>query len=125
MQRIVLKSKLNRVTITEAELHYTGSITIDSELMKAANLVAFERVQVVNLNNGTRLETYIIEGEPDSGVICLNGPAARLGLAGDMVTILAYAHATDEEITQLRPKTVYVDETNKITEVKEGTISLP
>ena len=118
MQRTLLKSKIHRATITEAELHYTGSITIDKNLMDAADLLPFEKVQIVNVNNGSRLETYIIEGEAGSGVICLNGPAARLGFAGDIIMILAYAVIAEDEIKEFVPKTVFVDDSNKITSVK-------
>ena len=125
MQRIVLKSKLHRVTVTEAELHYHGSITIDTDLMKAADLVPYERVQVVNINNGSRLETYVIEGEAGSGVICMNGPAARLVLAGDTVMVLSYMSIADDELSSYQPKTVFVNDKNNVTEVKNGTISIP
>src|SRR5258706_15425372 len=87
----VLKSKIHRVRITQAELHYVGSITIDESLMKAAHLVEGEKVQVVNINNGERLETYVIRGDRDSGIICVNGPAARKAAVGDTIIIISYA----------------------------------
>ena len=87
----VLKSKIHRVKITEAELHYVGSITLDEKLMEAANLIEGEKVQIVNVNNGERLETYVIKGEPNSGTVCLNGPAARKAQVGDIVIIISYA----------------------------------
>ena len=119
MQRTLLKSKIHRATITEAELNYIGSITIDKELMDAVDILPFEKVQVVNINNGSRLETYVIEGQAGSGIICLNGPAARRGVAGDIITIMSYAILSEEEIDNFAPKTVFVDETNKIVSVKE------
>ena len=119
MQRTLLKSKIHSATITAAELNYRGSITIDRNLMDAADILPFEKVQVVNHNNGSRLETYVIEGEAGSGVICLNGPAARRGAAGDTVMIISYAILSEEEIADFVPKTVFVDETNKIVNVKE------
>jgi len=119
MQRTLLKSKIHRATITEAELNYIGSITIDKELMNAVDILPFEKVQIVNINNGSRLETYVIEGQAGSGIICLNGPAARRGVAGDIITIMSYAILSEEEIDTFVPKTVFVDETNKIVSVKE------
>lgn len=123
MFRTFLKSKLNRVTITEAELHYHGSITIDKDLMDAADLLAYEKVQIVNVNNGQRLETYVIEGERGSGVICLNGPAARRGQAGDIITIMSYVVISESELENYEPRTVFVDENNKITQIKAETVS--
>lgn len=119
MQRTLLKSKIHRATITEAELNYTGSITIDKKLIEAADILPYEKVQVVNLNNGIRLETYVIEGEAGSGVICLNGPAARCGAVGDIVLIISYAILAEDEIDGHVPKTVYVNELNRIVDVKE------
>lgn len=114
MQLTILKSKIHRATITQAELGYVGSITIDETLMRAANLREYEKVQVVNNNNGQRFETYVIKGEPGSGVICLNGAAARLGAVGDIVIIMAYALMTPEEADAAKPAVVYVDEKNRI-----------
>lgn len=110
----VFKSKLHNVHVTEARLDYVGSITIDEELMDAANLVAGERVQVVNNNNGERLETYVIKGERGSGVICLNGAAARKVQAGDQVIIIAYAWLTPEEAKTFEPVVVFPAEGNKL-----------
>ena len=112
MQIEVLKSKLHCVTVTEANLNYMGSITIDEDLMDAANLIAGEKVQIVDNNNGERLETYIIKGERGSGCICLNGAAARKVLVGDTVIIIAYSLMTEEEAKTYVPKVVMVDENN-------------
>lgn len=114
MMRIMLKSKLYYVTITDVQLHYQGSICIDESLMQEADLYEGERVDVLNLNNGARLQTYVIKGEKNSGSICLNGPAARLGMAGDKIVILSYAFYNKEEISRLKVKYVQVDDTNKI-----------
>ncbi len=110
----VCKSKIHRVTVTEADLHYEGSITIDETLMEAANLIEFEKVQVVNVNNGERLETYVIRGERDSGVICLNGPAARKAQKGDLAIIISYASMTPEEARTHRPVLLFPDAQNRI-----------
>lgn len=115
MELSILKSKIHRAVITQAELNYVGSITIDETLMKAAGLLEYEHVHVVNVNSGSRIETYVIAGEPDSGMICLNGAAARAGQAGDFVIIMAYASMTPEEVSAHHPKVVFVDENNKIT----------
>lgn len=108
------KSKIHRATITEANLQYVGSITIDEELMEAANFIEGERVQVVNNNNGERLETYVIKGERGSGVICLNGAAARRAQVGDIVIIISYAWMEVEEAKQFTPSVVFLDEKNKM-----------
>ena len=105
----VLKSKIHRVTVTQADLDYIGSITIDKDLMDAANLIEGEKVQVVNINNGNRLETYVIEGEAGSGVICLNGAAARLCSKGDIVIIMNYALMTPEEAKSYKPAVIFPD----------------
>ncbi|MDE2222373.1 MAG: aspartate 1-decarboxylase [Candidatus Omnitrophica bacterium] len=110
----VLKSKISHATITQAELHYEGSITIDSDLLKAAGIIPGEKVHVLNESSGHRLETYVIAGNPDSGVICLNGPAARHGYVGDRLIILSYALAEAEEARRLQPKIVHLGPTNKI-----------
>jgi len=112
------KGKIHRATVTQANLNYVGSITIDQDLLEAANIYPYERVQVVNLNNGSRLETYTISGARGSGIICLNGAAARLTAEGDKVIIISYAQFTEEEIRTLVPKIVFVGEDNKITEQK-------
>jgi aspartate 1-decarboxylase len=114
MLRHMCKGKIHRAMVTAAEPGYEGSITIDRRLMEAADLLAHERVQVLNHNNGERLETYVIEGEPDSGVICLNGPAARLGQVGDLVTIIGYAHVADAEARSWQPTIVQVDAHNRV-----------
>lgn len=105
----VLKSKLHRVTVTEADLNYIGSVTIDPILMEAANMIEGEKVQIVNVNNGERLETYIITGEKNSGSICLNGPAARKVAVGDVVIIISYAILNFEEAKSFRPTIVFPD----------------
>lgn len=111
----VVKSKIHRVHVTQAELNYVGSITIDEALMEASNLVEGERVQVVNINNGERLETYVIKGDRDSGTICLNGPAARKVAVGDMVIVIGYGYLTIEEAKNFQPSLVFPDEkTNRI-----------
>lgn len=105
----VVKSKIHQVTITEANLNYVGSITIDQDLMNAANIIANEKVQILNLNNGERLETYVITGERGSGVICLNGPAARKAVVGDIVTIISYASMDFEEAKTFKPSFIFPD----------------
>ncbi len=114
MQIEVLKSKLHGVTVTEANLNYMGSITIDEDLMDAANLIAGEKVQIVDNNNGERLETYIIKGERGSGCICLNGAAARKVQVGDTVIIIAYALMDFEEAKTFKPTVVFPKEGNKV-----------
>jgi len=113
----MLKSKIHRATVTEAKLDYVGSITIDSELLEKSGIYEYEKVQVVNINNGQRFETYTIKGEPGSGVICLNGAAAWCGKAGDKVIIMAYTDVTPEEALDLKPNVVFVDENNKISRI--------
>lgn len=108
------KSKLHRATVTEANLNYVGSITIDQDLLDAAGLLAGEKVQIVNNNNGARLETYTISGERGSGIICLNGAAARLVQPGDIVIIIAYGMMSQAEATSFKPKVVYLDSDNKV-----------
>ena len=111
----VLKSKIHRVTVTEADLNYIGSVTIDEDLMDAANLIENEKVQVLNLNNGERLETYVIKGERGTGVICLNGPAARKVSVGDIIIIISYARMDFETARSFRPWVVFPDtETNRL-----------
>lgn len=111
----VLKSKIHKVTITEADLNYIGSITIDEALMDAANLIENEKVHVLNLNNGERIETYVIKGERNSGVICLNGPAARKAAVGDVVIILSYAVMSFEEAKKFKPSLIFPDtKTNRL-----------
>jgi aspartate 1-decarboxylase len=111
----ILKSKIHRVTITESNLNYVGSITIDEDLMNAANLIAGEKVQVVNINNGERLDTYVITGERGSGMICMNGPAARKVAIGDIIIIISYASMDFEEAKNFKPSIIFPDtETNKL-----------
>lgn len=111
----ILKSKIHRVTVTEANLNYVGSITIDEDLMDAANIIEFEKVQVVILNNGERLETYVIKGERGSGVICLNGPAARKVAVGDIAIIMSYASMDFEEAKKFKPTVIFPDNrTNRL-----------
>ncbi len=109
----IMHGKIHRATVTEANLEYMGSVTIDSELMELSGILPGERVQIVDNNNGARLETYTIAGAPGSGVICLNGAAARLVSVGDKVIIMAYAQMTEEEARSLTPKVVMVDDDNK------------
>ena len=113
----VIKSKIHRVTVTQAELNYIGSITIDRELMDASGIVEGERVFIVDINNGERFDTYVIAGEPRSGVICLNGAAARRVLPGDVVIIMAYALVTPEEARTFQPRVIFPDTaTNRLPE---------
>ena len=109
-----MKSKIHRVKITQAELHYVGSITIDEDLMDAANLIENEKVQIVNINNGERLETYVITGERGSGQVCLNGPAARKAQVGDVVIIISYGSMEQEEAKSYKPTIIFPDEQNKL-----------
>ncbi len=118
MQRTMLKCKIHRATVTEAALHYEGSITIDRTLMEAAGLVEYEQVHVYNVDNGNRFSTYVIEGEAGSGTICLNGAAARQVSKGDRVIIANYASYDEKELAGFRPTLVYVDGKNRITKVK-------
>lgn len=111
----VCKSKIHKVTVTDANLQYVGSVTIDEDLMDAANLIENEKVQVVNINNGERLETYVIRGERGSGTICLNGPAARKVAVGDVIIIISYAMMDFEEARHFKPSLVFPDtETNRL-----------
>ena len=110
----VLKSKIHRVRLTQVELNYVGSITIDEDLMDAANLIEGEKVQVVNINNGERLETYVITGERGSGMICMNGPAARKAQVGDIIIIISYASMEFEEAKQFKPTVIFPDAHNRL-----------
>ena len=114
MQIEVLKSKIHRAVITEANLNYVGSITIDEDLIEAANIIENEKVQVVNVNNGERLETYVIRGKRGSGICCLNGPAARKGMVGDVVVIISYASIDFNEAKKFTPWIVFPKEGNKL-----------
>lgn len=110
----LLKSKIHRAKVTQTELHYVGSITIDEDLMDAANLIENEKVQVVNINNGERLETYVIKGSRGSGIICLNGPAARKAAVGDYVIVISYCSMEFNEAKQYKPLAVYPNSNNKL-----------
>ncbi len=110
----VVKSKIHRVKITQAELHYVGSITIDEDLMDAANIIENEKVQIVNINNGERLETYVIKGERGSEHVCLNGPAARKAQVGDIIIIISYASMDFSEAKQHKPTIIFPDKNNKV-----------
>jgi len=114
MNIAVLKSKIHRAVITEANLNYVGSLTLDEDLMDAANMIENEKVQIVNVNNGERLDTYLIKGKRGSGVCCLNGPAARRGMVGDIVVIISYASMSMEEAKQFKPFLVFPKQGNKI-----------
>jgi len=119
----MLKSKIHRACVTDVNIDYEGSITIDRKLMEAANILPYEQVQVLNINNGARFTTYAIEGE--KGEICLNGAAARLAMKGDIIIILSYCHVEDEEAGNFIPKLVYVDAQNAITETKRAVKTIP
>jgi aspartate 1-decarboxylase len=114
MNVVVLKSKIHQVTVTEANLHYVGSITLDETLMEAAHLIENEKVHVLNLNNGERLETYVIKGEKNSGVVCLNGPAARKVYVGDHVVVISYASMDFEDAKTFKPWIIFPDENNRL-----------
>ncbi len=117
------KAKIHRATVTEAELHYVGSLTVDEDLLDAAGLRPYEQVSIVNINNGARLETYLIKGERGSGTICLNGAAARLGQKGDLIIIIAYAYMEPGEIPDnYEPTVVHVDMENRIHSVTRGEV---
>ena len=117
------KSKIHRAIVTEAELYYEGSLTVDVELLKASGILSYEKVQVVNVNNGERFETYTIPGEANSGIICLNGPAARLGAVGDEVVIISYAEFDEAEAKNYEPTIVLVDKENKVKKIIKGHLS--
>jgi len=123
--RIMLKSKIHRVHVTQVNINYEGSIAIDKRLMEAADILPYEQVQVLNINNGARFETYAIEAEPDSGEISIQGPAARLATVGDIVVILTYRQVDDDEAHNFAPKLVYVDEKNAITAIKRVVGAIP
>ena len=117
MFRTMFKSKIHRATVTQADLHYVGSLTIDQDLMDAADLLPGEQVSIVDIDNGARLETYLIAGERGSGVIGINGAAARLVQPGDLVIIISYAQMTDEEARAYQPTVVFVDALNRVTRI--------
>ena len=118
MYRQILKAKIHRVTVTDACVDYEGSVTIDEELMRAADIVAWEKVLIANLNNGSRIESYAIPGEAGSGILCMNGGAAKYAQRGDLMIIMSFAVMTDEEIERHQPKVVYVDKQNRILSLK-------
>lgn len=113
----MLKAKIHRAIVTQAELDYVGSITVDMDLLEQAGILEYEKVQIVDVNNGSRFETYTIAGERGSGVMCLNGAAARMVQTGDKIILMAYAQVTPEEASELRPTVLFVDEKNKVTKV--------
>ncbi len=115
MQIQALKSKIHRATVVQAELNYIGSITIDEALMEKAGILEYEKVQIVDVDNGSRFETYVISGQRDSGMICLNGAAARMVAVGDKIIIMAYALMTPEELQENPPRVVFVDDKNQVT----------
>lgn len=117
MQIQALKSKIHRATVVQAELDYIGSITIDERLMEKAGIQEYEKVQIVDINNGSRFETYVISGQRDSGMICLNGAAARMVSVGDKIIIMSYAAMTPEELKENPPRVVFVDERNQVSRV--------
>lgn len=119
MELTMLKGKIHRATVTQAELDYVGSITIDTALLKAAGILEYEKVQIVDVNNGERFETYTIAGEENSGVICLNGAAARCVQTGDKIIIMAYCNMDSEEAKTHKPTVVFVDDSNKISQISE------
>ncbi len=123
MQRTMLKSKIHRATVTDAKVDYVGSITIDTDLMKAADILPYEKVHVVDVDNGARLETYAIEGPAGSGAIEMNGAAARLVMKGDLVIIMSYAQVDDAEARSLRPSVVLVDERNKPISIEDEILA--
>jgi aspartate 1-decarboxylase len=114
MQIEILKSKIHRATLTEANLHYVGSLTLDEDLMDAAGMIENEKIQIVNVNNGERIETYLIKGERGSGICCLNGPAARKGMVGDTVVVISYCSLPFEEAKKFTPSILYPKEGNKL-----------
>ncbi len=123
----MLKAKIHRATVTQAELDYVGSITVDIALLEQAGILEYEKVQIVDVNNGSRFETYTIAGERGSGVMCLNGAAARMVQTGDKIILMAYAQVTPEEAREMRPTVLFVDEKNQLTKVtnyeKHGQIA--
>jgi aspartate 1-decarboxylase len=123
MDIAMLKAKIHRLRVTEADLYYEGSITVDQELLETAGILSYEKVQVVNVNNGNRLETYTIPGEPGERTVCLNGPAARLAEAGDDVIVIAYAQLSPKEAREHHPRVVHVDENNDVTQTRTLDVS--
>jgi len=124
MQRIMMKSKIHRARVTAAKLHYQGSITIDKTLLMAADMLPYERVQVLNLDNGARIETYIIEGRKNAGQVQINGAAAHLFNKNDKVIIITYAMVKEQALDKFKPKVIWVDENNKIKRKKKSKVKL-
>lgn len=122
MQRTVVKSKIHRARITRKDIDYVGSCTIDRELLEAADILPWEKVQVLNLENAARFETYVMEGAPGSGDVCLNGPAARLGEPGDRILVITYVLLDEAELASHHPVVVHVDERNRITDVAYSSL---
>ena len=120
MLRVMCKGKIHRATVTDANLNYVGSLTVDSDLLDLADILPYEQVQIVNVNNGARLETYTIPGPRGSGTMCLNGAAARLGQKGDVIIVIAYGICSDAEARALRPRVVLVDENNRPIETQDA-----
>ena len=125
MQRFMLHAKIHRATVTQADLHYVGSLTLDRDLMDAAGLLPGEQVDVVDVDNGNRLTTYVIEGERGSGTVCINGAAARLISPGDLVIVIAYAAMDEEEARSHEPRVVFVDRDNRVVEVGDDPGDVP
>lgn len=119
MRRIMCKSKIHRARVTQADLYYEGSLTVDSDLLDAADIIPYERVQVCNINNGERFETYVIPGKRRSGIICLNGAAARLGSVGDEIIIITYGTYNEVELKSYKPTVILLDKDNKIVDIKK------
>jgi aspartate 1-decarboxylase len=115
------KSKIHRARVTQAELYYEGSLTVDTDLLDAADILPYERVQICNVNNGERFETYVIPGKRRSGTVCLNGAAARLGSVGDEIIIISYGTYNEEELKNFRPNVLLLDKDNKIVDIKKDT----
>ncbi len=125
MRRTLLKSKVHRVTVTEACLHYEGSFTLDEDLMDAARLVPYERIEIYNIHNGERFATYVIPGPRGHGDACINGAAARLGNQGDLIIVASYVDLEEEEVADFSPVNVYVGEGNRIRDVVTGVVTPP
>jgi aspartate 1-decarboxylase len=125
MQRVMLKSKIHRATVTDCDLHYVGSITIDAELLEAADIAEYEQVQVVDVDNGARFETYTIAGQPGSGGVCVNGAAARLVHRGDTIIVISYGHYDRADLEHYEPRVVHVKaDTNRIISVDDEVATL-
>jgi len=123
--RVMLKSKIHRARVTRVNIDYEGSIAVDKRLMEEADILPYEQVQVLDINNGARFETYAIEAEPDSGEVSIQGPAARLAAVGDIIVIISYHQVEEEDTHNLAPKLVYVDEKNAIIETKQVVGAIP